>query len=152
MTLILKRVIAPLANPVTIVFLLVVWALIHKRRRGVLLGELAELTGIAPTRLIPVTGARDTREEALLMRPLLGTNAFYLVTSDIHMPRAMLGFQKAGMQPVPAPAGGCGRGDPLRLGLEHLYPRSHNLCATDRALHEYLGIVWARLTGPEPQP
>lgn len=61
-----------------------------------LLDELAALVGVPPGDLLPVTGAENTRNEAELMAPLVGTNRFYLVTSDLHMPRAMMTFENVG--------------------------------------------------------
>ena len=114
-----------------------------------LLDELAGLVGVAPARLLPVVGARSTCDEARLMREAVGSNAFYLVTTDLHMPRAMLLFRQEGLQPLAAPVGSCARGtrgagESSRLAK--LYPCSANLNVADQTIHEYLGIFWARLT------
>ena len=113
-----------------------------------ILGDLAEVTQVDPGQLTAVIGAENTRDEARLMREHLGTDAFYLVTSDFHMPRAMMLFRQAGMHPIPAPAGACGRGDgerPLRAST--VWPSTVNMGVAERAIHEYLGVAWARLTG-----
>lgn len=115
---------------------------------GSILHALAGLLDVQPGSLVPVVGAKNTRDEARLMRDVVGTNAFYLVTSDLHMPRAMIIFEQAGMQPVAAPTGSCGRGDGERPLLGNIYSRSENLCTADLAIHEHLGIIWARLVGP----
>jgi uncharacterized SAM-binding protein YcdF (DUF218 family) len=69
-----------------------------------------------------------------------------LVTQAFHMPRARLLFEAAGLQVVPAPAhfvsktgGGFAASDllPGASALHHSY----------YALHEWLGIAWARLSG-----
>ena len=113
--------------------------------RGIL-DELARVVGVAAEKLVPAVGGVNTRAEARLIRDEVGTNAFYLVTSDFHMPRAMMIFEQAGMRPVAAPVGGCGRED--ESGRSHagaIYPRAENLRKTDRAVHEYLGMLWAWL-------
>jgi len=111
-----------------------------------LLDELAALVGVEAVDLVPVVGAENTRDEARLMAPHVSTNAFYLVTSDLHMTRALMIFKNAGLHPLPAPAGSCGRGDgerPLRASV--IYPNAANLQAADQAIHEYLGLVWERV-------
>ena len=115
--------------------------------RGIL-DELGRLVGVAADKLVPAVGGLNTRAEARLIRELVGTNAFYLVTSDFHMPRAMMIFEQAGMRPLAAPVGSCGREDvsgTFHAGV--LYPRAANLRATDQAVHEYLGMLWAWLVG-----
>lgn len=112
------------------------------------LDRLSELVGVRPDCLVPVVGAKTTLHEARLMRNVVGTNAFYLVTSDLHMRRSMMIFEQAGMQPVAAPVGRCGRDDGGRPRLGSIYPKSEHLRSTDEALHEYLGMLWAKLVGP----
>ena len=90
---------------------------------GRILNELAGLVGVAPDRLVPIVGAENTRDEARRMRDVAGTNVFYLVTSDLHMPRAMMIFKQEGMQPLAAPAGPCARVRPGRWGTPA--PREH---------------------------
>jgi uncharacterized SAM-binding protein YcdF (DUF218 family) len=112
-----------------------------------LLKELAALVGVDPQGLRPLTGARTTRCEARLARGvLLPAQPFYLVTSTYHMPRSMLLFRQEGLAPVAAPAGQAGL-PRNRPALSRLLPDAENLTNARRALHEYLGIVWARLSG-----
>ena len=75
-----------------------------------------------------------------------GITRVVLVTQAFHMPRARLLFEAAGLQVVPAPAhfvsktgGGFAASDllPGASALHHSY----------YALHEWLGIAWARLSG-----
>jgi uncharacterized SAM-binding protein YcdF (DUF218 family) len=114
-----------------------------------ILDELAALVGVDGAGLEPIVGANSTADEARLARPLVGTNSFYLVTSDLHLPRAMLLFRQQGLNPIAAPAGACGRGGgrgEARLS-EVLYPDAGSLEHTDAVLHEALGILWARMRG-----
>ncbi len=112
-----------------------------------LLSELAALVGVDPEGLHPLTGARTTRCEARLARAALPpAQPFYLVTSTYHMPRSMLLFRQEGLAPLAAPAGRAGlpRDRPAH---PHLLPDAENLSTARRALHEYLGMAWARLSG-----
>ncbi len=126
------------------------WVSVPGRRddtqAAALLAELAALAGVGPENLRPLTGARTTRCEARLARGALPpARPFYLVTSTYHMPRSMLLFRQEGLEPLPAPAGDHGLPRD-RPGHGKLIPNAGNLADARRALHEYLGIVWARVT------
>lgn len=59
--------------------------------------------GIPRDNLIILSRPRDTREEAVNVKVFAGTAPFALVTSAVHMPRAMKVFKAEGMNPLPAP-------------------------------------------------
>jgi len=82
-----------------------------------------------------------------MIRDMVKEDQFLLVTSAVHMPRAMALFKKAGMNPVAAPAGFFDRKEKRRLSPEEFFPNAEALQKSDRAVHEYLGIVWAKLRG-----
>ena len=108
--------------------------------------QLAETVGLPRRDLQTVGGAMTTQDEARQISANVGTTSFVLVTSDYHMPRAMMLFKALGMNPVPAPAGTCGWSEgESRFSLGGLFPKGANLDAADGALHEYLGILWANL-------
>ena len=89
-------------------------------------------------------GSMDTRDEALFIQKLVGTQPFILVTSAYHMPRAMDLFRDLGMHPIAAPT------QFLRTRYEYKIsplPNSNSLITSDTAIHEYLGIVWGKLRG-----
>jgi uncharacterized SAM-binding protein YcdF (DUF218 family) len=54
-------------------------------------------------------------------------------------------FKKLGMDPIPAPA------DYLatkrKIGINSFFPGSNALRKSEIAVHEYLGMVWAKLMG-----
>lgn len=107
--------------------------------------ELAKLVGIESHRIKTAVGARSTSEEAQLVREIVGETPFYLVTSDYHLPRAMLIFSQNKLDPIPAPAGSCGKGDGERPLIKSVFPNSRNLSVADRNWHEYLGGLWENL-------
>jgi len=88
--------------------------------------------------------ARDTFENALNTKEIIGGERFLLVTSAYHMPRAMAIFRKLNMDPVPAPCDyrGKHRNTPLSF-----FPNAGNLEKSTRAINEYLGIIWYRMSG-----
>ena len=69
-----------------------------------------------------------------------------LVTSASHMRRAVLMFQKVGLDPHPAPADHrVMRGNQHPL-LKYL-PSAGALQKSRRAIYEYMGLTWAKLRG-----
>jgi len=89
-----------------------------------------------------------------LLEPL-GIDRILLVTSAIHMPRAVGLFEHQGFEVVPAPTDFQvteARPDlPFRVlwpnYLFGLFPTSENLNDTTQALKEYIGIAVYRLRG-----
>lgn len=102
--------------------------------------NLARGLGIADASLAVLDTALDTGAEARAVVVFLGKAPFILVTSAYHMPRAMLQMERAGAQPIAAPTGQLtdrSQGADLRRWL----PSSSGLGKSERALHEYLGLV-----------
>lgn len=85
---------------------------------------------------------KDTKEEAIRTKTLLGTKPFILVTSAYHMPRAMALFRKEGLNPIAAPAD-------IRININKYIsiPSGNNMKNTEIALHEYFGLLWAKIRG-----
>jgi uncharacterized SAM-binding protein YcdF (DUF218 family) len=109
-------------------------------------GDLARALGIPSEEVILEAGPRDTEEEALVIKQRVGRDAFFLVTSATHMPRALGLFRKQGLDPMPAPTEHLTmRGE--NLSLFRLVPNAPSLANLDRAVHEYLGIAWSKLRG-----
>lgn len=100
-----------------------------------------------------------TEEEAIAYFDNLGKSGaeLILVTSDIHMPRAMYLFRKRGLMPIAAPSDHILKWqykeeDILKskknsIPVSHFWWRSHkgNFDKFYSAMHEYLGLFWARI-------
>lgn len=69
-----------------------------------ILARAAESLGIAPERIIRIELARDTEDEANMIREIAAGQPVALVTSAWHLPRATALFRGAGMAPLPCPA------------------------------------------------
>jgi len=88
------------------------------------------------------TAANAFDSEKLLAKQ--GIRRIYLVTSALHMPRAVAWFRRAGLDPVPVPCDyRLDRG--LASGYEAWLPRAIYLEVSSEALHEYLGLFWLGL-------
>jgi len=86
----------------------------------------------------------STEEHPENVRPFVKDEPFVLVTSALHMPRAMRVFRKAGLDPVPYPV------DFLTIGYSGWtgwLPSVDNLWSVNVALREYLAIVFYMVRG-----
>jgi uncharacterized SAM-binding protein YcdF (DUF218 family) len=98
--------------------------------------------GIPSEDIIVHSKPKDTKEEAIKIKELLGDKPFILVTSAYHMPRAMALFQEEGLNPIPAPANIKERNNRYTS-----IPQAKNIQNTEIALHEYIGLLWALIKG-----
>lgn len=105
---------------------------------------LAEALGVESGAIIIEKKSRDTEEEALSIRQRVGDKPFYLVTSAMHMPRAVFYFQRMGMHPIPAPTqhrvqvgGG--------MHPSNFFPSVEEISLANAVAYETLGMYWARL-------
>jgi len=78
------------------------------------------------------------------LKPVIGSESFYLVTSAGHMPRAVGVFQKQGLKPIPAPTDYQLPKDFLNASIS---PSPQHLYWSDLAIREYGGLIWYKLTG-----
>jgi len=103
--------------------------------------RLAISLGVEVEDIIQNPKPKDTKEEAIFTKSIVGDRPFILVTSATHMPRAMMIFQNLGMHPIPAPTDFVkSKGyDPLSA------PNIVALYRSNRAIHEYMGILWRGL-------
>lgn len=90
------------------------------------------------------TASKDTKANAAGVAALIGTKPVLLVTSASHMPRAMLSFIKAGIPAIAAPTDFHGKR--TKLSWADFLPDSSRLNDTRMALHEYIGLLYYRLT------
>jgi uncharacterized SAM-binding protein YcdF (DUF218 family) len=107
-----------------------------------LMGDGMVKLGLPVDKLTLEDQSLTTAESALMLKPMLGNRPFFLITSAGHLPRTMGVLAKQGLNAVPVPT-------------DHQLPRSwkraewnpspSSLMVSDRALHEYLGLLWYRL-------
>jgi uncharacterized SAM-binding protein YcdF (DUF218 family) len=105
--------------------------------------ELAMALGVSENNIIINPKPKDTNEEAIFTKSIVGDEPFILVTSATHMPRAMALFHAQGLKPIPAPTNFCK--EDFRGYLRA--PDVRYLQISTLAMHEYIGIVWAKIRG-----
>ena len=100
--------------------------------------------GIEPQRIVFETTSRITCESPRATLDLVTVQApqrWLLVTSALHMPRAVACFRAAGWDVTPYPTNFRGGPDPWRFDIVD------NLQDVDQAAHEWVGLVYYRLRG-----
>ncbi len=103
--------------------------------------KLALALDIKKENLIINPDPKDTKEEAIFTKTIVGDKKFVLVTSATHMPRSMMLFKSLGLNPIPAPT------NFYKNDKKDLFqaPNIHSLRNSQIAMHEYIGILWAKL-------
>ena len=110
------------------------------------MAEISQFMGVSKDDMIIESASNDTKDQAWLIKPIVGTAPFVLVTSATHMPRSMALFKKLGMSPIPGPAGTTSR-IKMPFSPQDIFPNVSALDSTTEAVHEYLGLLWGRLKG-----
>lgn len=85
-----------------------------------------------------------TYESAINLKRILHDKDFILVTSAGHMPRSIATFEYQGMKPIPAPTEFISR---KNIYAAQYLPTPRHMVYSELAVHEYLGMVWYRMTG-----
>lgn len=101
--------------------------------------DLLIAIGIPKEKIVTEDSSRNTRDSAMNIGGLVGKQRFFLVTSAGHMPRAMMVFEKQGLQPIPAPTDYRTRKNILATAY---LPNQTHLALSDLAVHEYAAILW----------
>lgn len=107
-------------------------------------GDVAESLGVAKERIVREARPRDTIQEAEMLKPLVGAESFILVTSALHMPRAMEIFKNLGMQPIPAPTDYIIKHHAVEPPGS-VFPSPGNFDLTRRIIYEWIGSLWSRI-------
>lgn len=106
--------------------------------------KVANNLGVTLKDIVLVSAGMDTKEQARQVKSIVGSDLHFLVTSASHMSRALALFRKLGMSPIPAPADfWIKRKKRIVPGM--FFPSATSLRKLEIALHEYFGIIWAKI-------
>jgi uncharacterized SAM-binding protein YcdF (DUF218 family) len=110
------------------------------------MAAVARMLGVSPDDMVLESQSQDTGQQSQLVQGIIQKDRCVLVTSAIHMPRAMLVFEQKGLKPIPAPTD---FEDRIRKenSPNQFFPRAVELRKVETAVHEYLGLLWAKVTG-----
>lgn len=103
--------------------------------------------GVAPAKIVLESLSENTHDEAVLLAPMLreaGVRRCVLVTSDMHMLRAVATFRAAGLNPIPAITP-----DPLHSEspVRSFIPTTNGLSFASAVAHEYIGLAYYAARG-----
>ncbi len=107
------------------------------------LAEAAVSLGLEANRIVREEESLDTPQQLAAIARIVRREPWVLVTSATHMPRAVLLAKGQGLTPIPAPAAF----ETFSPDALPFLPYASHVLACHRALHEYLGILWAGITG-----
>jgi len=103
--------------------------------------RLAINLGVDEKNIIINEKPKDTKEEAVFVKSLIGKESFVLVTSATHMPRAMILFKSLDLNPIAAPTNFYKR----EFNGYFSTPSNDSIGRSTIAIHEYLGTLWAKI-------
>lgn len=113
---------------------------------ALVLNQVAGWFAIPEPQIVLEVQSTNTADQARELVALLHDQPFYLVTSAIHMPRAMVLFQQHGLHPIAAPTDFTFFWE--SDDLEKIWiPNTYNMSYFSIALHELLGKAWALVSG-----
>ena len=111
-----------------------------------LMEQLAVELGVPRADIIMEPRPKDTKDEARLLKPIVGDGSFVIVTAAAHMPRVMAMFEKQGMHPIPAPTGHRVLGR-VETRFADFFPSGGSIRKAETVVYEYLAWSWAKLRG-----
>jgi uncharacterized SAM-binding protein YcdF (DUF218 family) len=111
-----------------------------------IMADVALAIGVDKEILILEQSSKDTKDQAVLIKAIVGKDRFALVTSASHMPRSIALFRKQGMNPIPVPTDHRVK-ESQGFSPRIFFPNASDIGKAERAFYEYLGIIWAKLRG-----
>ena len=104
-------------------------------------GRVAESLGVSREKMMIEARPRDTAEEAKLLQPKLKDMPFILVTSAMHMDRAMKLFKEEGTHPVAAPTDFLIKENNQPTSTSFV-PTCGNLALSQQMIYEWAAQLW----------
>lgn len=106
---------------------------------------LARQLGVDSLRIVVEDESRDTADQSRRVQAIVQDAPIVLVTSAVHMPRAMKLFRQAGIAPVAAPTAHLF--DARRtLGPGDFIPNAEHLRSLHLVMHEWYGLLWVEVS------
>jgi uncharacterized SAM-binding protein YcdF (DUF218 family) len=108
------------------------------------MGNMAIQLGVLKEDIIEDPLSENTKQHPINLKPIMNGGQFILVTSALHMNRAMAYFKKNGLHPIAAPTEFILKGNYRGFFSNILiYPDGENLFALDKLCYE----IWGYLVG-----
>lgn len=117
----------------------------NKQSIAEIMANSAVIMGVNPKDTLLLVNSASTWNEAIDFKKRFGNaNQFFLVTSAIHMPRAMESFKRLGLKPIASPANYLVKEDVDR-NVYSWKPSAIKLIMAEKAIHEIIGIWYYRM-------
>lgn len=110
------------------------------------MADIAYALNIPKNDIILEDQSKDTEEEAIYIKSLVGDDRFILVTSASHMPRSMAIFKQQGLNPIPAPTDFQSKSVQSPFYVRFL-PSVNGLRMATTSFYEYMGLLWLEIRG-----
>lgn len=121
------------------------WSSSGKTTQAEVLARTGLLLGMDPVAVRMQTQPQNTGMEASEYKRVYGDTArLVIVTSALHMPRAMYHFRQAGLEPLAAPTNHMVKDDG-RNPCRNWLPSANKIRMMESVVHEYEGLLYARL-------
>jgi uncharacterized SAM-binding protein YcdF (DUF218 family) len=101
-----------------------------------------EKFGVDPSDIHIISKGKNTETEVAALASILNTKQITLVTSASHLPRAIRYFTEFNIHVVPVPVEHLSR---RKVEMTLSLPNASSLYRSERAIHEYLGLIYQRL-------
>lgn len=105
--------------------------------------DMAIVLGVNPNDIILLEAPKDTEDEAIAAKKIVGNESLVLVTSASHMVRASALFRKNGVKVIEAPTDFQVKQDDSIWQ----FPSAGGLSRSESAFHEYIGLIWSKFRG-----
>jgi uncharacterized SAM-binding protein YcdF (DUF218 family) len=102
---------------------------------------VAQKMGVDKKNIIINPAPKDTKEEIVFLKKLTKNKTSILVTSAMHMPRAIILSKQEKFYPTPAPTDFYSHNGFFASMLSLPNPKCFTI--SQKAIHEYIGILWA---------
>ncbi|MGS4910046.1 envelope biogenesis factor ElyC [Aeromonas sp. 25-248] len=109
--------------------------------------RMAASLGIPRAHMTLFENNKDTHDEAVSIAAHLNGKRVALVSSATHLPRAMALYRSQGLDAVPAPTDYTAKQSQEPQPLYSYLPKGRYLMYSEAAIHEWIGVWWARLRG-----
>lgn len=109
---------------------------------AIIIKKVALSLGVLSGNIQTIATPTNTEQEAECFLETFGKDhKLILVTDASHMPRAMMSFQKVGLNPIAASTNHFIKNKPIEKSLS-LSLSSYNINKMEFVMHEYFGMLW----------
>jgi uncharacterized SAM-binding protein YcdF (DUF218 family) len=116
----------------------------YEENQADLMAKAAISLGVNTSCIKKITTAKNTSDEAFGFYSTFGYKSPLIVVTDaVHMPRAIILFRKAGLDPVAAPTNHLIKDSPHKW-LSGFIPASDNISKMEIVIHEFAGLILIR--------